>query len=122
MPRHEIHGMASAFSHWVVVTLFIAYMSTPLPRWLQGMVVSVLASVPALIGYSKTNPQCVLPILAFRSVRPHASGADYLAPTFLFFSDECRGFRRGVGYRIYGEIGQALLGFGATQRFDHRDV
>ena len=37
--KADIHLMASAFTHWVVVTLFIAYMNMPLAPWLQGTVI-----------------------------------------------------------------------------------
>lgn len=66
--KAELHVIASAFVHWVVVTLFIAYIHTPLPSWLQGAVVSLLAALPVVIGYSKTNPQSVLPILGISIV------------------------------------------------------
>lgn len=68
--RAELHAMATPFVHWVVTTLFIAYMKTPLAPWpwLQGSVIAVLASLPVLITYSRTNPQSVLPILGISIV------------------------------------------------------
>jgi hypothetical protein len=68
--KADLHAMATPFVHWIVTTLFIAYIRTPLAPWpwLQGMVVAVLSSLPVLITYSRTIPQSVAPILAISVV------------------------------------------------------
>jgi hypothetical protein len=74
--KAEATLIASAFTHWVVTTLFIAYIRTPLAPWpwLQGMAVAVLSSLPVLITYSRSHPQSVLPIFAISLVLGGAVG------------------------------------------------
>ena len=74
--KAELYAMATPFVHWVVTTLIIAYIRTPLTQWpwAQGSVVAVLTSLPVLITYSRTNPQSVLPILGISIVLGAAVG------------------------------------------------
>jgi hypothetical protein len=66
--------IASAFTHWVVTTIFISYAVMPLTPWLKGALIGALSAAPVLITYSQTKPASVLPILGISVVLGAAVG------------------------------------------------
>ena len=58
----------SAFVHWVVLGIFIAYIQMSLSPWLKGLVVAELAALPIVIIVSKKDKKAGIPILVMSAV------------------------------------------------------
>lgn len=67
MMRLNKFACASAFTHWIVLGIFITYMNIPVFPWLQGLLVGFLASLPVIIGLLKDDPKSV-PIVLVTSL------------------------------------------------------
>lgn len=55
----------SAFAHWLVLGILLVYMNMPLPGWLQGLVLGLLAALPVVMGLLKTDPKSIPVVLVF---------------------------------------------------------
>jgi hypothetical protein len=66
--------IATAFSHWCVLGVLLYYADMPLPGWGKGIAVSLLTSIPLLIGLGATHPSSLLPVLAMTVVLGAALG------------------------------------------------
>jgi hypothetical protein len=55
-------AMASAFTHWVVVGVLIAYLRVNLRPWLTGLVVGAASAVPVLLMVYPVEPTGLVPI------------------------------------------------------------
>ncbi len=58
----------SAFVHWIVVTIFIAYIQIPIAPWLKGFLVAEMAAIPVMIQQLKDSPKSIVPIAIFSAV------------------------------------------------------
>jgi hypothetical protein len=64
----------SAAVHWIVLVLLLAYLRTPLPKWLEGAVFAVLSALPVMILVAPRDPGAPLPMLASSAVLGGLSG------------------------------------------------
>jgi hypothetical protein len=64
----------SAFVHWIVVSVLIAYVQMPVASWLKGIVVAVLSCLPVVISVSEKDPKSIVPILIMSVVLGAAVG------------------------------------------------
>ena len=53
----------SAFFHWVALGIIISYVQMPIPAYLKGIAVSLLAVLPILVIVSKEDKKAIIPIL-----------------------------------------------------------
>jgi len=58
----------SAFIHWVVLGVIIAYIKVPFSPWLKGLVIAELSALPIVILVAKTDVKSVMPILIMSAV------------------------------------------------------
>ncbi len=72
--KADPYTIATAFVHWVGVTVLVAYTVMPLPAWAKGLVVALISSLPLLIVMLKGHPSSVLPILGMTVVLGAATG------------------------------------------------
>jgi hypothetical protein len=68
------HACLSAFVHWVLLGVLISYVRLPLPAWLNGVVIAVLACLPVAILVSEREPKSTIPILSMSVVLGAAVG------------------------------------------------
>lgn len=68
------HACVSAFVHWVVLGVVIAYIELPLSPWLKGVVVAVISSLPIVILVSEKDPKSLVPILIMSAILGAAVG------------------------------------------------
>jgi len=68
------HACISAFVHWVVLGVLIAYIQVPMPPWLKGVTVAVLSSLPIAILVSENDPKSIVPILIMSVILGAAVG------------------------------------------------
>lgn len=53
----------SAFFHWVLLGLLIPYIKWNMPKWLTGLIVSVLSALPIVVITLERDSTSVIPIL-----------------------------------------------------------
>jgi hypothetical protein len=70
-----LHACASAFVHWVVLGVLIAYIQMPMPPWVKGITVAVLSCLPVVILVSENDPKATIPILLMSVVVGAAVGS-----------------------------------------------
>ena len=58
----------SAFIHWVVLGVIIAYISAPMAAWLKGCLVGVFASLSIIVLVAQAEPMSAVPILIFSTL------------------------------------------------------
>ena len=68
LQKMDPHANYSAFVHWVVLGIFIAYIQFPVAPWLKGLIVAELAAVPVVIMVSKDDSKAIIPILASSAI------------------------------------------------------
>ena len=56
------YACISAFVHWVVLGVIISYVQMPIPGYLKGILVSILAALPILIIVAKEDKKSLIPI------------------------------------------------------------
>lgn len=61
-------AIISAFVHWIVLGILIAYVDFPLPLWLKGLVIAELSALPILVLVWKDNPKSVIPIVMMSAI------------------------------------------------------
>ena len=64
----------SAFVHWVVLGIIIAYVEIPLAPWLKGLVIAEMAAAPVAILQLKNDKKAIVPILILSAVLGMAVG------------------------------------------------
>lgn len=74
MARSSKTDILSAFTHWLFLGLILAHLSTPFPKWLEGMVVSLLAAIPVIILVAPRDAKAIVPMLASSTVLGLLSG------------------------------------------------
>jgi hypothetical protein len=68
------HACISAFVHWVVLGVLIAYVQVPMLPWLKGVTVAVLSCLPIAILVSEKDPKSIVPILIMSVILGAAVG------------------------------------------------
>jgi hypothetical protein len=62
--RSSKTDLLSAFIHWLVLGLLLAHLGTPLPKWVEGIAVALLAAIPVIILVAPRDVRAVIPMLA----------------------------------------------------------
>jgi hypothetical protein len=57
MRRVDPFSIASAFLHWVVVGVIVAYVQADIPPRLKGLLVSVALALPVIVGRLGQHPE-----------------------------------------------------------------
>jgi hypothetical protein len=55
-------AMASAFTHWVVLGVLIAYLQVNLRTWIKGLLVGGASAVPVVLMVYPVEPTGIVPI------------------------------------------------------------
>jgi hypothetical protein len=58
----------SAFAHWIVVGVLVAYVQIPQPPWMKGVLVAVATALPTVVERTSHNLQSAFGILAMSIV------------------------------------------------------
>ena len=68
------HACLSAFVHWILLGVLIAYVQLPMAAWTKGIVIAVLACLPVAILVSEKDQKSIIPILIMSVVLGAAVG------------------------------------------------
>jgi hypothetical protein len=74
LARSSKTDILSAFTHWLFLGCVLAHLDTPLPKWAEGVVVSLLAAVPVIILVAPRDAKAIFPMLASSTVLGLLSG------------------------------------------------
>lgn len=58
----------SAFLHWVVMGVVIAYVQLPMAPWIKGIVLAELSALPVIALVAKDDKKAILPILIMSAI------------------------------------------------------
>jgi hydrogenase/urease accessory protein HupE len=61
-------AIISAFVHWVVLGVLIAYLDFSMPPWLKGVIVAELSALPILVLVWKDDPKSIIPIVIMSAI------------------------------------------------------
>jgi hypothetical protein len=70
MVAHKMNPYAcwSAFLHYLVFGIVVAYVPWDMAGWLKGLLLGILLAVPVVVMVSKDDPKSGIPILAMAVV------------------------------------------------------
>jgi len=61
-------AITSAFAHWVVLGVLIAYLQTGLKPWLNGLSVGLASAVPVALMVWPIDPKALGPIIVMSAI------------------------------------------------------
>lgn len=74
LQKLDKYACTSAFVQWIVLGIIISYVQMPVPLYIKGIVIAVLAALPIMIIVSKENIKSVIPILIMSIILGAAVG------------------------------------------------
>lgn len=74
LQKLDKYACASAFVQWIVLGIIISYVQMPIPPFIKGTVIAVLAAIPIMIIVSKENIKSIIPILIMSVILGAAVG------------------------------------------------